>query len=224
MRCFTGRMDYTFVPSPPKANSGWMAHHLKLWVKPDRHQEFLDYLSTYCGKKHIDWRVESRSKDAFWIWGYDPMKVRFKSKKHAALVKLQWIEDEDPRPDLSNILKHFQSIGRGIRNVPMVSIPTWKPPSNSTPWIYDIETLSQDRWDNIYFNKPISEPKLYWHKSRHRAMGNKIMTTEELEEKLDGTRPEQTKVCWDPETLYLRDGFLFDAGEEERSGDGSSDV
>lgn len=89
-------MEYSYQDPPEGANDGWMGHHVKLYVEPERHQEFLDFLETYCGKKHVDWRVKSRSKNSFWIWGDDPMQVRFRAKKHAALLKLQWVEDEDP--------------------------------------------------------------------------------------------------------------------------------
>lgn len=223
MRCFTGRMDYTIIPPPLKANSGWMGHHVKLYVKPDRHQEFVDYLSTYCGKKHVDWRIRSRTDKTFWIWGDEPTEVRFKLKKHAALLKLQWEEDPDPKESLWGNLKYFskiysggigishQSIGRGIRNTQMT---TTKPRATT---IYDIETypMRQDVWDNNIFFGNFKTP---------RPEGESILTIKQSKARSHGTRSEQTKVRWDPEALYLRDELLPEPGKEERSGDSSPDV
>jgi hypothetical protein len=172
-------MEYTYLTPPEKANDGWMGHRIKLFLKQDRFAEFTTFLETYCGEKGKDWRLESRSKKSFWIWGDEPAKIRFKHKKHAALLKLQWVEDTDPMEDTWNQLKKMtlnyptlgsirptgksmasQAIGRGIRNT---HVTTVAPPTNPNPlpWYGSIG----DPFWTLYQSKALSR------KSYSKMMG-----------------------------------------------------
>ena len=133
-------MDYTYIAPPEKANPGWMGHHVKLFVDQKNREEFWAFLENYCGPRGEQWRTSKKQER--WIWGDVPIELRFMHKKHAMVVKLQWVEDENPMDRiyremaaLSKSFKTFmpqnQSMGRGVRNA---HVTCTKPAANPLPW------------------------------------------------------------------------------------------
>lgn len=212
MRCLTGRMEYTYIAPPENANDGWMGHHVKLFVDNEKRDDFWAFLENYCGPKGKDWRRSKRQER--WIWGDEPIELRFRHKKHAMVVKLQWVEDEDPMKrtmeemrKLAGGLKVYlpsQAIGRGLRNARVTATKPSNPLSRYNSQIYpDIvdysglvsrkhiaETLglSGKHWGSILLDDPLEAaagPVKSVVKCRDR--GDEVMTTAMLEARLAGS-------------------------------------
>lgn len=203
-------MDYKYIAPPQNANDGWMGHHVKLFVDVDKREDFWAFLENYCGPRGEQWRLSKKQER--WIWGDSPVELRFRHKKHAMVVKLQWEEDEDPMERIYAQMKALtskytfpmsQMQARGLRNVNVTSI---KPRANPTPWyssnslyphIVDYSSLlsrqtvmqhlglSGKDFDSIMIDECSETPnKPVWHMDKLRARGDTIMTTAMLEARL----------------------------------------
>lgn len=203
-------MDYTYTPPPDKANDGWMSHRLSIFVDTENRDSFWKFLENYCGPKGQDWRVAK--KQARYIWGDEAIDLRFRFKKHAMVVKLQWIEDEDPQKKIFDQMKamaaKFSSIqlqNRTSRS-PNLYFPTntgkslypWYTKQLTTPVILDYESKislrgiekmlgirgRHGRWAiDDYEEKP--KPTSFIEKCRSR--GDTISTPAMIEARLAGS-------------------------------------
>ena len=160
-------MEYTFIAPPPKANSGWMGHQLKLYVSRERKEEFKETLTRLCGGEE-HWRIPAQDSKNIYMIGTGSTTVRFAQKKHAVAVKLQWEPEVDPMDDwYANFSKSFKSfnfagargvgksimnsqvMGRGIRNA---HVTVTKPAANPLPWYDQFDYIG-----HLYSNRMISQ-------------------------------------------------------------------
>ena len=230
-------MEYTYIAPPENVNEGWMGHRVKLFVNSDKRDDFWAFLENYCGPRGEQWRTSKKQER--WLWGDPAIELRFKHKKHAMIVKLQWEEDESPMAktmrEMDQLVRSMkvhlpqnQSIGRGIRNSRLTAI---KPTSNPLPWTTspDIQLIdysgffprrqrnelneSERKYAAYLFKDKASEgpSKPVWHVDKCRARGDEIMTTAMIEARLAGS----TSL---PVLLPVRSGELNEPAADRTSG------
>jgi hypothetical protein len=220
-------MDYTYTPPPPKANDGWMSHRISIFVNVENRDSFWKFLENYCGPKGQDWRLAK--KQSRWIWGDEAIDLRFRFKKHAMVVKLQWQEDEDPKKKIFEQMKSLlssvqpQSVGRVSRfpnlyssNSTGKTLFPWHSKTNISPTnkvLFDYKSYLKDYTGILKIladdQAEEQEPASFIEKCRER--GDAIMTSAMLEARLAGS----TSL---PVLYRVRPGERSETGSDRTSG------
>lgn len=187
-------MEYEYIAPPLKSNSRWMGHHLKFYVNSQKEEELWSFLERTCGPKGEAWRL-NRSLSSFWNSG-GPLTLRFVHKKHAMLVKLQWVEDQDPLIGLIEQMKNLASLytPQHLMTHKLHPITNHKTPVWSSNYYFPAKPLSGqldlyplfESFDSRYLEmKPRPEPKSWLEKCRFK--GSTIFTEDQLGFRLGGS-------------------------------------
>jgi len=198
-------MEYEYIDPPLNSNSGWMGHHLKFYVNSKKEEELWSFLERTCGPKGEAWR-SNRTLSSFWNSG-GPLTLRFVHKKHAMLVKLQWIEDLDPLISLIDQMKSLAKLytPQGLmthRLQPITSnAPIWgsnyyfpAKPLSGQPDLYQLFESFNSRYLEAV-TPP--EPKGWLEKCRFK--GSTIFTEDQLEFRLGGSNSPPNSYSVRPE-------------------------
>jgi hypothetical protein len=224
-------MEYKYVAPPEEAADDWMAHHISIFVKVDNRDSFWEFLERYCGPKGQNWKISDNQER--WIWGDEEIDLRFRFKKHAMVVKLQWDEDVRPnnrpweylkkliltshplRPVGNPLIGQSSSNGLG-RNIQTI---TWDPIFRPSNWnspiggIYSPTTNLEPLSEKAYKKKgsPIvldleSRIETYWTEgSSEETEHRRSMKIQYLKGRTNGPRSQSAKISGAQATLSIWD-------------------